>query len=274
MKEVDIALVGAGHMGGSLLTGLIANGFPPNRLWVSDPDEKKLQHLNSQFQINTSQNNLDVIQKASVIILAVKPQSMKEVATELTSSIQHSHPLIISIAAGIRVINLQKWLGEKTAIVRAMPNTPALIGCGATALYANSFVNHEQKEIAENILRSVSVITWLTNEAWLDIVTTLSGSGPAFYFLMIEAFQKAAEKMGLPIESARLLTLQTAYGASRMALESEKDVKTLRHQVTSPGGTTEKAIEVLNNHHFEDIIFKALEAGTERANEIGSTDPS
>lgn len=267
-KKPTIALIGAGNMGGSLLGGLVANGYLPNQLWISDQSKDKLDHFKSTFDVNISQNNLEVAKQAEVLVLAVKPQILNTVITELSQLVQTKKKLIISIAAGVREQLIQKWFGGEIAIVRAMPNIPALIGCGATALYANEFVSAKQKTIAESILRSVGVITWLDEEKWMDIVTTLSGSGPAFYFLFIEAFQKAAEQLGLPSDVARLLTLQTAYGATRMALESEHDVMTLRAQVTSKGGTTEQAIRVLEENKLPELLKKALVAGKERSEEL------
>lgn len=267
-KKSTIALIGAGNMGGSLLGGLIANGYSPNQLWISDQSKEKLAHFESNLNVHTSQNNQDVAKQADIVVLAVKPQILNAVITELKELIQSKKPLVISIAAGIREQSIQQWLGGEIAIVRAMPNTPALIGCGATALYANEYVSSEQKAIAETIMRSVGVITWLDEEKWMDIVTTLSGSGPAFYFLFIEAFQRAAEQLGLSPDVARILTLQTAYGATRMALESEHDVVTLRQQVTSPGGTTEQAIRILEENKLRELLKKALEAGKQRSEEL------
>src|SRR5262249_8819999 len=155
---------------------------------------------------------------------------------------------------------LQTWLGGNQSIVRAMPNTPALIRCGATALFANALVTEDQRNLAESIMRAVSVVVWLENEKWLDTVTALSGSGPAYFFIMMEALQTAGEELGLSSEIARLLCLQTAFGAARMALESEKTVAELRQQVTSPGGTTERAIQVLEEGKMREIFKKALQA--------------
>lgn len=175
---------------------------------------------------------------------------------------------MISIAAGVRVKDLQSWLKNKCAIVRAMPNTPALIGCGATALFANEVVNESQRDLAETILRAVGVVVWIQNEEWMDIVTALSGSGPAYFFLMMESLQETAQSFGLPEKAARLLTLETAIGAAKMALESNKSLAELRSNVTSPGGTTEKAISVLEENDIRGMFKKALSAAKHRSEEI------
>jgi len=269
MNTSTIAIIGAGNMGASLLAGLIATQFPPEQLWITDPDLEKLQLLKQQFNIHITTSNEEAIKAADVVILAIKPQILANVSQSITALIQMKQPLIISVAAGIREENLQHWLGGNAAIVRCMPNTPALIRAGATALYANHFVNKKQHELAESILRAVSTIVWLENENDMDAVTALSGSGPAYFFLVIEALQAAGEKLGLSNEAARLLTLQTAFGAARMALESNESAATLRQRVTSPGGTTEAAIKVLEKEKIRDIFTQAMEAACARAKSLG-----
>ncbi len=268
MNDKIISIIGAGNMGASLLGGLIATGLRPQQLRIADLDQQKLNQLHGQFHVPIEQDNSIAIKDADVLILAVKPQIIAEVAISLAETLQKTKPLVISIAAGIRIDDLQDWLGGHIAIVRCMPNTPALIQAGASALYANSFVTPEQKNLAESILRAVSLTVWLSDEKQMDAVTALSGSGPAYFFLMIEAMQKAGEKMGLPADVARLLTLQTAYGAARMALESNEVITELRRQVTSPGGTTEAAINVFENNHYRQLIEKALQAALNRSEEL------
>lgn len=268
MNKSIITLVGAGNMGKSLLTGLINNQFPPTQLWVTDPETEKLHSLAQQFNVQTTPHNEEAIPLADIVILAVKPQIMHQVVQSIAPIIQQKKPLVISVAAGIREETLQHWLGGNTAIVRCMPNTPALIGAGATALYANNFVNTEQRDLAESILRAVSLIVWLTNENEMDAVTALSGSGPAYFFLVIEALQAAGEKLGLSAETAKLLTLQTAFGAARMALESSESAQVLRQHVTSPGGTTAAAINILENENIRETFKKALDAACARSKEL------
>ena len=271
MQNVNIAIIGAGHMGMGLLGGLIANGYPANQIFLAEPDVNKLQKAETTYQVQVTTNNNDAIKSADVILLAVKPNIIGMIAAELSLTIQEKKPLIISIAAGVSIKSLGDWLGDNISIVRAMPNMPALIGCGATALYANSFTSEEQRQLAEAILRSVGVAVWLEKESLMDVVTALSGSGPAYFYLLIEALQTAGEKLGLPPEIARVLTLQTAYGASRLASENEKPPAELRQQAMTPGGTTEQAVRVLEENKMREIIALAVQAATDRAKKLGMT---
>ncbi len=268
MNTNTIAIIGAGNMGGSLLTGLMTNRFPPEQLWIADPDTEKLHVLKQQFTIQTTQHNDEALQYADVVILAVKPQIMHAVIESIAPVIRQKNPLVISVAAGIREAHLQNGLGGNAAIVRCMPNTPALIGAGASALYANDFVTAKQHALAESILRAVGKVVWLDHENEMDAVTALSGSGPAYFFLVMEALQAAGEKLGLSSETARLLTLQTAFGAARMALESSESATTLRQRVTSKGGTTEAAIHVLEQEKIRDTFKKAVDAACTRSKEL------
>jgi len=271
VTRATIAVIGAGNMGSSLISGLVSQHYPAEQLWASDPSEEKLQFLQKQFAISVTPNNQKAIQKAETIIFAVKPQILKEIALSLAPLIQDKKPLIISIAAGIQEESLQQWLGGQIAIVRSMPNTPSLIGCGAAALYANSFTSPTQRKLAEAILRCVGLTVWLEDEKQMDAVTALSGSGPAYFFLLIEALQQAGQTLGLPEETSRLLALQTAYGAARLALESQENVIKLRQRVTSPGGTTERALEVLEKGKFRDLITQALRAAKKRSEELAES---
>jgi len=268
MHTNTIAILGAGNMGSSLLLGLIASQHPAKQLWIADPDADKLRLLQQQCHVHTTIHNEEAVQNADTVILAVKPQVMNRVVQALASIVQQKKPLVISIAAGIREECLQKGLGQNIAIVRCMPNTPALIRAGASALYANRFVNEKQHALAESILRAVGIVVWVKKEEEMDAVTALSGSGPAYFFLIIDALQKAGEKLGLSHETARLLALQTAFGAAKMALESDESVDELRRRVTSPGGTTEAAIGVLQKENIEEIFVKALDAAYSRSKEL------
>jgi pyrroline-5-carboxylate reductase len=268
MMSAKIAVIGAGNMGASLLSGLIKNGCVAENIWVTDPDSEKLEGLKKQFRVNTTFNNSEATQFADVVILAVKPQILQPVATEIASIVKKNKALVLSIAAGMRIASIQKWVGDTVAIVRAMPNTPALIGCGASALFANVHVSADQRHLAESILNAVGITVWVENEKLLDAVTALSGSGPAYFFLIIEALQNAAQQLGLSAEVAKLLTLQTAYGATRMALESQEDIVKLRRNVTSPGGTTEQAVKVLEDENIRALLAKTLQAANRRAEEL------
>lgn len=275
MTAPFITFIGAGNMGASLIGGLIQHGHPANRLMAADPSTEKLAELSTQFHLHTTTDNLEAVHHADVVILAVKPQAMHAVLTPLTGALQAKKPLVISIAAGLRESTLQAWMGGNLPIVRAMPNTPALIGHGATGLYANTFVTNAAHDLAESILRAVGITVWVDSETLMDAITAVSGSGPAYFFLMMEALQAAGEKAGLPEQTARLLTLQTALGAAAMALESDASLATLRQRVTSPGGTTERGVSVLEEHKLRDILNLTVEAARDRsitlANELGET---
>jgi pyrroline-5-carboxylate reductase len=270
MTDSRLAFIGGGNMARSLIGGLIADGWDPGRIRVADPDPQQTDRLAQRFSVTTTQDNHTALEQADAVVLAVKPQVIKPVVTELTAAIAAQRPLIISIAAGIRATALRGWLGKDTAIVRTMPNTPALVQSGATALFANPAVSEEQRNLAESVLRAVGLTLWVDDEDLMDAVTALSGSGPAYFFLFMEALQDAGTDLGLPVETARLLTLQTAFGAAKMALESTEDAATLRQRVTSPGGTTERALDYLRQHGFEETVLGALRAAAERSRALAA----
>lgn len=268
MNDASLTFIGAGNMAASLVGGLIADGWDPARIRVADPDPGRRERMAARHQVATTPDNPAAVSDADVVVLAVKPQVMAAVTQGLAAGITQQQPLVITIAAGIRQSTLRDWLGADTAIVRAMPNTPALVQSGATALYANTAVSDEQRSLAESILRAVGLVIWVEDETLMDAVTALSGSGPAYFFLFIEALQAAGEELGLPAETARLLALQTAFGAARMALESSDDAATLRHHVTSPGGTTERAIGILQDGGLAELISRAVKGAAERSREL------
>ena len=270
MTDTTLAFIGGGNMAGSLIGGLITDGWDPARIRVADTSTQRLEQLSQQFPIKTTTSNIDTAEQADIILLAVKPQVIKSVAQELADIVAQQQPLVISIAAGIPASALGNWLGKSTAIVRAMPNTPAMVQSGAAALYANASVSEDQRSIAESILRAVGIVIWVDDEAQMDAVTALSGSGPAYFFLFMEALQLAGQELGLPKDTARLLALQTAFGAAKMALESNEDAATLRHQVTSPGGTTEHAIRTFQEGALEALVSKALLAAATRSRELAA----
>jgi pyrroline-5-carboxylate reductase len=268
VKNAILAFIGGGNMARSLIAGLIADGYPAQNFWVADPNAEQLAELRQNFGIHTAMSNAQAMEHASVVVLAVKPQVLKTVAQELAPTIQKHRPLVVSIAAGIREPDLNRWLGGGAAVVRTMPNTPALVQTGATALYANPHVSQEQRNLAESILRSVGLTLWLEDETQMDAVTALSGSGPAYFFLVMEALENAAMRLGLNREVAHLLTLQTALGAAKMALESNEDTADLRARVTSKGGTTEQAVRVLQEGHLQELFDAALKAAHIRSIEL------
>lgn len=255
-------------MARSLIGGLISDGFDPSHIHVSDHEPLGLQALADQYPVHIYSSNIEAAKVCNVLILAVKPQQLQSVVRQLAPH-WRANTLLISIAAGIRIGDIARWLGqEQAAIVRAMPNTPSLVQAGASALTANAFVSSQQHELAESILRAVGLTLWVHGEAKMDAVTALSGSGPAYFFLVMEAMESAATEMGLDAESARLLCLQTAFGAAKMALESNETTKTLRERVTSPGGTTERALDVLEDGGLRSLFENALVAAALRAREL------
>ncbi|MGZ8180915.1 MAG: pyrroline-5-carboxylate reductase [Methylobacter sp.] len=268
MKTNKIGFIGGGNMASSLISGLIASGHAPEQIWVSDINPDTLTALKHDLNVNTSADNDDVINAADVVVLAVKPQTLSAVAQSIAALVQQKQSLVVSIAAGINQNSLSRWLGADTAIVRCMPNTPALVLTGATALHANDKVTAEQCDLAENILRSVGIALWVDDEAELDAVTAVSGSGPAYYFLLMEAMEKAALELGLSQDTARLLVQQTALGAAKIALESAESPEQLRKRVTSPGGTTQRAIETFEQGGFTELVSKALHAARDRSIEM------
>ncbi|MDP3877368.1 MAG: pyrroline-5-carboxylate reductase [Methylobacter sp.] len=268
MKTNKIGFIGGGNMASSLINGLIASGHAPEQIWVSDINPDTLTALKHDLNVNTSANNDDVINATDVVVLAVKPQTLGAVAQSIAALVQQKQSLVVSIAAGINQNSLSRWLGADTAIVRCMPNTPALVLTGATALHANDKVTAEQCDLAENILRAVGIALWVNDEAELDAVTAVSGSGPAYYFLLMEAMEKAALELGLTQETARLLVQQTALGAAKIALESAESPEQLRKRVTSPGGTTQRAIETFEQGGFTELVSKALHAARDRSIEM------
>ncbi len=274
MINKKIGFIGSGNMAYSLIGGLTSTGVEGRNIWVSDPSTEKTTELAANFSVNISKNNIDLVKTVDVVILAVKPQQLAIVCSEIATETINNGPLIISIAAGVLSHNIELWLNpdenadNTPALVRCMPNTPALVQSGATALYANQCVTEQQKTLAESILRSAGLTLWLDNESDMDAVTALSGSGPAYIFLILEALEKAGIKLGLDQKTAHLLAIQTAFGASKMALESTDSPETLRNKVTSPGGTTEKAIGILQDGELEQLIFKALEGAKQRSIEL------
>ena len=271
MKIQKIGFIGGGNMASSLISGLIASGHSPQDLWVSDINPETLKVLADNLKVNTSTNNDEIINAVDVIVLAVKPQILSSVAKNAATSIQRKQNLVVSIAAGISQHSLSQWLGDNIAIVRCMPNTPALVLTGATALHANAQVTTEQHDLAENIMRSVGIALWVNDESELDVVTAVSGSGPAYYFLLMEAMEKVAIDMGMSEITARLLVQQTALGAAKIALESSESPEQLRKRVTSPGGTTEQAIETFEQGGFTALVSKALHAARNRSIEMSKT---
>jgi pyrroline-5-carboxylate reductase len=270
MKEPIFAFIGGGNMGRCLVGGLIGDGHPCDRLRVSDPDPERLRVLRELFGVRTGNDNRSILAGADVVILAVKPQMVRAVVEDVAETLRAQGPLVLSIVAGLSTRVLRRWIGPEVPIVRAMPNSPALVRSGAAALYAKTGVGPGHRNSAESILRAVGSTVWVEDEALMDTVTALSGGGPAYFFLLMELIERAGVSMGLAPESARLLTLQTAFGAAKMALESETPTAVLRAQVTSKGGTTEQAIKTFQDCGIESIVTRALRAAEARSRELGA----
>jgi pyrroline-5-carboxylate reductase len=267
LNNTKIGFIGAGNMANSLIRGLISKGANPKDIWASDLDQSKLQHLAEECGIQVGGNS-EVAAHADVIVLAVKPQVMKDACMALAANLHGRDVLLVSIAAGITMAHLENWFGSSAAIVRCMPNTPALVGMGASGLFANERVSPEQKKLAEETISAVGFATWVDADSDIDIVTAVSGSGPAYFFLFMEAMQATAIEMGMSENLARALTYHTAAGAAALALHSEDDTATLRRNVTSPGGTTEQAILQFEERDLRGLVDKALKAAKTRSEEL------
>lgn len=266
-KNNSIAFIGAGNMASALIDGLLADGWKADQIRASDTDQARLDLL-GQKRVITSSDNSAVVSGADAIILAVKPQVIQDVLKPLKESLESSSCLLISIAAGITMDNLQSWTHPEQAIVRCMPNTPALVQLGASALFANAQCSDEQRQLANNLLKAVGVVSWLKQESDMAAVTALSGSGPAYFFLLIEAMQEAAIELGLDKKTTELLCQQTALGAARLAQSSDVDVSELRRRVTSPGGTTEAALRQFESDDFNAMVARALAKAAQRSREL------
>ena len=266
MNTLRIAFIGAGNMASSLIGGLIAKGMPANNIHASEPSVERRQQLQQDLAIQVHADNAEACAGVDVVVLAVKPQIMREVCQTLAPALQPGQ-LVISIAAGIVCSSLQHWL-QHQAVVRCMPNTPALLQQGISGLFATDAVNPTQQEQAAAILDAVGQSIWVEQEQLLDAVTAVSGSGPAYFFLLMEAMAEAGVKLGLPADTAAQLAQQTALGAAQMACQSDVDVATLRARVTSPQGTTDAAIRSFQADGFQPMVDRALRAAATRSAEL------
>ncbi len=263
-----LAFIGGGTMAAALIGGLTKRGLAPDRIVVADPDPERLAHMAADFKVLAAPDNASAVSGAEVVMLAVKPQLMRAVAQDLAPHLAVSRPLVISVAAGIPHAALARWFGAHTAVVRTMPNRPALNGFGATGLYAPHGVGAASRALAESIMSAVSATVWVEHESQMDTVTALSGSGPAYFFLFMEALAAAAHERGLPSEVAHKLTIETAFGAAQMARQSLDSLALLREQVTSKGGTTAAALAVLDAAGLKSIIAHAVAAAERRSAEM------
>jgi pyrroline-5-carboxylate reductase len=265
-----LAFIGGGNMAAALIGGLTKRGLAGDRIAVADPSAVQIARLERDFGICGAADNAGAASGAEAVILAVKPQQMRAAAQALAPHLEVSRPLVISVAAGIPHAALARWFGSTIPVVRTMPNRPALNGFGATGLYAPAAVGAAHRALAESIMAAVSATVWVEHESQMDTVTALSGSGPAYFFLFMEALEAAAHERGLPVEIAHKLTLETAFGAAQMARHSTESLALLRDQVTSKGGTTAAALDVLDAAGLRAIVAHAVAAADRRSAELAA----
>jgi pyrroline-5-carboxylate reductase len=269
-ESAAIAFIGGGNMARSLIAAQLARGVPAASIRVAEPRPDAREALAREFGVGTFTDNAEAATGAKCVVLAVKPQVMRQVCEGLAEPLRGAPALVISIAAGIRIAQLERLLGAGHAIVRCMPNTPALVGAGATGLCANRHVDAGQRALAERLLEAAGIVRWIEDEAQMDTVTALSGSGPAYFFLLVEAMEAAAVQLGLPRDTARALAAQTCLGAGHMLADGDETASELRKRVTSPHGTTEAALEVFDKDGFRTLVQRALAAAQRRGAEMSA----
>ena len=268
LGESKISFIGAGNMASAIIEGLIENGVDAASIIASDPSAEKLESMQARLGIGVTTDNSVAVSSADIVVLAVKPQVLAQVIDPLKAQFEANLPVVVSIAAGIEMQSLQAWLGESVPIVRCMPNTPAQVLEGASGLYANALVSDAQKQVIEELFAAVGYATWVDSESLIHAVTAVSGSGPAYFFLMISEMAKAGEALGLEADAAKRLAAQTALGAARMVLDSELPAEQLKLNVMSPGGTTERAIHVFESEGLPELVSKAMNACADRSKEM------
>ena len=268
-NKTVIGFIGAGNMAYALIKGLLSNGFDAKNINVSDSNDELLINRQSELKITTYSDNNSLLDNSDIVVFAVKPQVLSIVCLQLKNKVKPNH-LFVSIVAGIRGNDINRWLGGNFALVRTMPNTPALFQSGVTGLFANDLVSNQQKKLVTSILSSVGECFWVDDEKLIDAITAISGSGPAYFFLLMQSIMQAATALGLDEKTANSLSIQTSLGASLMATKSGKDSKTLRKEVTSPNGTTQAAIESFQDQNFEGIVAAATRAAYDRARELSN----
>jgi len=264
---MKISFIGGGNMATAFIGGLLRQGFTAGDMHVVEPFEAGRDKLVREFGVAVSAAPDAKLAGSDVIVLAVKPQQMREAASALAPHL--AGQVVLSIAAGIRIVDLSRWLAGYARVVRSMPNTPALIGAGITAIYAGGAVDAAGREAAERVLGAVGRAVWVDSEELLNPVTAVSGSGPAYVFYFLEAMQEAGRELGLPDATTRELALETFIGAARLAAQSPETFATLRERVTSKGGTTAAALQVMNDHGMKHAFIDALKAASARGKELG-----
>ncbi len=275
-KNFTIGFIGGGNMASSIIGGLVPNIVQSQSIYVFDPNADQMEKLSSDFNINTCSSNSELVQKSDVLVLAVKPQVMATVLTPIAQIILDKQSLVISIAAGINcdliqqiIINATHVKNINTAVIRVMPNTPALVKSGASGMYANQSVSTEQKDIAQTLMSAVGSAFWVEKEQDIDAVTALSGSGPAYFMLFVKSLIESAEQAGLPSDIAKQLAIDTCAGSAKLMQSSEHSIEQLIKNVTSPKGTTEQALLSFQNDKLANIIDKAFQSALKRSEELG-----
>lgn len=268
MQREKFAILGGGNMGRALIGGLLRRGVHPAQIAVGESNPNARAAVLQDFSIEASADNPTAVAEASFVVVALKPQDASSALLPLAPQMQRNRAIVLSFAAGIRTVALQQWCGPGVPVVRAMPNRPALVGAGATALFANASVTGSERERAVSVMQAVGDVVWVASEDDMDVVTALSGTGPAYFFFMAEMMIQAAVKMGLEPEAARQLAISTLYGAGRLVRESDGDVVRLRAEVTSKKGTTEAAMRVLEREEMRRIMTLAIEAAAQRSREL------
>ncbi|HTY93019.1 MAG TPA: pyrroline-5-carboxylate reductase [Steroidobacteraceae bacterium] len=270
MTAHRIGFLGGGNMARALIGGLIGHGMPALQLSVGEPLAEARESLAREFKVRVSPDNLDAIEGCGLVIVAVKPQEAGPVLRSLAPAVQKARPVLLSVAAGIPVASLSAWVGPGVAIIRTMPNRPALIGAGVTGMYASPGVTPEQRALAGEVMQAAGAAVWVERESDLDVVTALSGSGPAYFFLLAELMMQAAVGQGLEPEAARRLAVGTLHGAGALAHASDGDLARLRREVTSRGGTTQAALEAFAAADLPAIVARAMQAASRRSRELAA----
>ncbi|OEY66481.1 pyrroline-5-carboxylate reductase [Marinobacter sp. X15-166B] len=268
--SATISFIGAGNMASAIIGGMLENGFKAADIWVSAPVDKELQSLRKRFGVSVTTDNRHCAEQGDVVVLAVKPQVMAQVCQDLAPVVQNTRPLVVSIAAGVTSDTLNAWLGGDLPVARVMPNTPSLVGKGAAGLSANDQVSEPQRQQVETIFSSIGTALWVADESQLHAVTALSGSGPAYFFLMLEALEEAAARAGMAADTARELAIQTMAGAAEMARTSEHDPAQLKRNVMSPGGTTEQAVNTFEQGGLRELVTEAFQAALARSESMAA----
>lgn len=267
----NLAFIGAGNMNGAIISGLVKNGYPAEKIMVTNPSPEKRLALQAELGIQQSECNIEAAKFAEVIVLGVKPYLISEVCQQLSEQIDVTEKCFISVAAGSTIAQIEQALGQPCAVIRTMPNTPSQMGVGVTGIFANAQTSDEDKTLTTSLMQSVGIVKWLASEQQIDHIIAISGSGPAYFFLFMEAMEKQARAYGFNEQDSRVLVQQTALGAAKMVSESETSISKLRENVTSKGGTTQAAISAFGEGGLEQLVTKAMDSAVNRAKEMAQS---